>query len=97
MNLKAFALTAGLIALGVTNPSWAGYPSCKAGNNPDKDQMRDMAGVCQTERYKYNKNGNCVCPGYYESHTRKCLDLVSKDSSMNNSPGAYCIYSCFQP
>ena len=95
MNLKSLVLGAGLITLGVSTAAWA-YPSCKA-ENPDKDQMRDTAGVCQTERYKFNKNGNCTCPGYYESHTLKCRDLASKDSSMDNSPGGYYIYSCLKP
>ena len=68
MKLKAFALTAGLLAFGVTNAAWA-YPDCKT--NLD-GQIRNKGDKCTSKSYKFNKNSKCTCPGDKPNATKKC-------------------------
>ena len=67
MKLKAFVLTAGLIALGA-NAAWA-YPDCKT--NLD-GEVRNSGSKCTSKNYKFNKNSKCTCPGDKPAATKKC-------------------------
>ena len=72
MKLKAFLLTAGLIAFGA-NAAWsASYPTCKT--NLD-GQVRNKGDKCTSKSYKFNKNEKCTCPGDKPNATEKCMKL----------------------
>ena len=73
MKLKAFVLTAGLIAFGA-NAAWAyqGLDECKT--NLD-GQVRDKGDKCTSKSYKFNTNSKCTCPGDKPNATKKCLLL----------------------
>ena len=67
MKLRAFVLTAGLIALGA-NASWA-YVTCKTNAN---GPVRNSGDKCTSKSYKFNKNSKCRCPGDKPNQTKKC-------------------------
>ena len=85
MKLKAFVLTAGLIALGA-NAAWAStglfdpgppYSLCKT--NLD-GQVRSKGDQCTSKSYKFNKDKSCKCPTtiwnkgiMIQQGTTKCL------------------------
>ena len=70
MKLKAFVLTAGLIALGA-NAAWSGaLPTCKT--NLD-GQVRNKGDKCTSKSYKFNYNSKCTCPGDKPNATKKCV------------------------
>jgi hypothetical protein len=83
MKLKAFVLTAGLIALGA-NAAWASHPSCKT--NLD-GQVRYKGDKCTSKSYKFNSNSKCTCPGDKPNATKKC------EYRYYNPP----VYSCEVP
>ena len=68
MKLKAFVLTAGLIALGA-NAAYAELPNCKT--NLD-GQIRNSGNHCTSKSYKFNTNSKCTCPGDKPTATMKC-------------------------
>ena len=84
MKLKAFVLTAGLIALGA-NAAWA-YPDCTT--NLD-GQFRNKGDKCTSKSYKFNKNSKCTCPGDKANATKKCIYFHELDFSY--------VYSCEVP
>ncbi len=95
MKLKAFALTAGLLAsagllaFGVTNAAWAdGLPKCKT--NLD-GQVRNRGSNCTSKSYKFNGKSNCKCPGDKPQQTQKCYHQKW------DSGGTYLVYSCKVP
>ena len=67
MKLKAFVLTAGLIAFGA-NAAWSALPTCK---NHD-GQVRDKGDKCTSKSYKFTTNSKCTCPGDKPNATQKC-------------------------
>ena len=77
MKLKAFLLTAGLLAFGVTNAAWSAHhtpddlalPTCKT--NLD-GQVRHKGDKCTSKSYKFNYNSKCTCPGDKPNATKKC-------------------------
>ena len=74
MKLKAFVLTAGLIALGA-NAAWSGaLPTCKT--NLD-GQVRNKGDKCTSKSYKFNSDKNCTCPGDKPNATKKCTYDIS--------------------
>ena len=92
MKLKAFVLTAGLIAFGA-NAAWSALPTCKT--NLD-GQVRNKGDKCTSKSYKFNKNSKCTCPGDKPNATKKC-EWYDK---VNNGAGTYKyvpIYSCEAP
>ena len=91
MKLKAFVLTAGLIAFGA-NAAWA-YPDCKT--NLD-GQVRDKGDKCTSKSYKFNTNSKCTCPGDKPTATMKCSRF---DYNYCNSywPNKGICYSCEVP
>jgi hypothetical protein len=69
MKLKAFALTAGLLAfLGVTNAAWA-YPTCAI---TDGTLVSKKGEACSTKDYQLNSESTCKCPGDNSAQTEKC-------------------------
>jgi hypothetical protein len=88
MKLKAFALTAGLIALGA-NAAWA-YDKCKT--NLD-GQVRNSGDKCTSKSYKFNKNSKCTCPGDKPNATKKCEYFKTPS---NDTVASY-MYSCEAP
>ena len=68
MKIKAFVLTAGLLAFGA-NGAWA-LTTCKT--NLD-GQTRTKGSKCTSKSYKFNTNRNCTCPGDNPAATMKCL------------------------
>ena len=89
MKLKAFALTAGLLAFGVTNAAWAKYPTCTT--NLD-GQVRNSGSKCTSKSYKFNADGRCTCPGDKPQQTKKCAAEVSPEYFT-----AQQVYSCEVP
>ena len=95
MKLKAFALTAGLIALGA-NAAWSAHntpddlalPTCKT--NLD-GQVRNKGDKCTSKSYKFNTNSKCTCPGDKPNATKKC------ELSAKTVAGVYIKYSCEVP
>ena len=87
MKLKAFALTAGLLAFGVTNAAWANPYKCK--NNLD-GQTRNSGSKCTSKSYKFNKNSKCTCPGDKPAATKKCFHMKN---DMFGQPTVE-VYSC---
>jgi hypothetical protein len=85
MKLKAFVLTAGLIALGA-NAAWSALPTCKT--NLD-GQVRHKGDKCTSKSYKFNYNSECTCPGDKPQQTKKC--------EYNPSQNAHKKYSCEVP
>ena len=85
MKLKAFVLTAGLIAFGVTNAAWGALPTCKT--NLD-GQVRNSGDKCTSKSYKFNKNSKCTCPGDKPNATKKCQYYYTMHDKM---------YSCEVP
>ena len=74
MKLKAFVLTAGLIAFGA-NAAWSALPTC----NPEKNyKARNKGDHCTSKDYKYNSNKSCTCTGYPSNATKKCHYPVVK-------------------
>ena len=69
MKLKAFALTAGLLAFGVTNAAWANPYKCKT--NLD-GQTRNSGSKCTSKSFKFNRQSSCSCPGDKAGATEKC-------------------------
>ena len=87
MKLKAFVLTAGLIALGA-NAAWAELPNCKT--NFD-GQVRNSGDKCTSKSYKFNKNSKCTCPGDKPNATKKCQYTIYR------YPNKDVRYSCEAP
>ena len=85
MKLRAFVLTAGLIALGA-NASWA-FVTCKTNDN---GPVRNSGDKCTSKSYKFNKNSKCKCPGDNPNATKKCSKVLSMWE-----PGRG--YSCEEP
>ena len=69
MKLKAFVLTAGLLAFGVTNAAYAELPGCRS--NLD-GQTRETGSKCTSKSYKFNRQPSCSCPGDKADATEKC-------------------------
>ena len=90
MKLKAFVLTAGLLAFGVTNAAWA-YDKCKT--NLD-GQVRNSGDKCTSKSYKFNYNSKCTCPGDKPNATKKC-QYHEFDPIIKTPIGK--IYSCEVP
>jgi hypothetical protein len=90
MKLKAFALTAGLIALGA-NAAWA-YDKCKT--NLD-GQVRNSGDKCTSKSYKFNKNSKCTCPGDKPNATKKCT--YPNPTLLDPLPPTGHVYSCEVP
>ena len=65
MKLKAFVLTAGLIALGA-NAAYAELPNCKT--NLD-GQIRNSGSKCTSKSYKFNTDSKA--PAQATSHNRQ--------------------------
>ena len=85
MKLKAFVLTAGLIALGA-NAAWSALPTCKT--NLD-GHVRRKGDKCTSKSYKFNYNSKCTCPGDKPNATKKCIyDPIPPGNEM---------YSCEVP
>ena len=93
VKLKAVALTAGLITLGVTNAAWAELLNCKSNTNTPP---KDGGNKCQTKDYQYTTNEGCICPGYYESHTQKCKSRYYPQSGELSHHQYITTYSCQQ-
>jgi hypothetical protein len=78
MNLKAFALTAALIGLGVTNAAWADLPKCKSGGTargPNYGTSKYCAGDDMWGKYGGNTSTSCKCPNPqsgYSAYSQKC-------------------------
>ena len=87
MKLKAFVLTAGLIALGA-NAAWS-VSACKSHNG----QVRNKGDHCTSKDYKFNKNSRCTCPGYPSNATKKCW-LSAQEYTLG---GVDSVYSCEVP
>ena len=87
MKLKAFLLTAGLLALGA-NAAWSALPTCKT--NLD-GQVRHKGDKCTSKSYKFNYNSKCTCPGDKPNATKKC------ELSEKTVAGVYIMYSCEVP
>ena len=85
MKLKAFVLTAGLIAFGA-NAAWS-LPTCKT--NLD-GQVRNKGDKCTSKSYKFNSDKNCTCPGDKPNATKKCTYVP-----VLTSPST--VYSCEAP
>ena len=89
MKLKAFVLTAGLIALGA-NAAWGqstwSHPWCTT--NLD-GQVRSKGDKCTSKSYKFNYNSKCTCPGDKPNATKKC--------QFQTQIGAEYRYSCEVP
>ena len=94
MKLKAFVLTAGLLAFGVTNAAWScslcALPTCKT--NLD-GQVRNSGDKCTSKSYKFNKNSKCTCPGDKPNATKKCEYFKTPS---NDTVASY-MYSCEAP
>jgi hypothetical protein len=93
MKLKAFALTAGLLAFGVTNAAWADLPQCKT--NLD-GQVRETGSKCTSKSYKFNMDSRCTCPGDKPAATKKCHALVVPPNAPLTA-GKRSVYSCEVP
>ena len=93
MKLKAFVLTAGLLALGA-NAAWSGpadFPTCKT--NLD-GQARQKGDKCTSKSYKFNYNHHCTCPGDKPNATKKCEYCGLQPSCKGGQP---LMYSCEAP
>ena len=88
MKLKAFVLTAGLLAFGA-NAAWA-YPDCKT--NLD-GQVRNKGYKCTSKSYKFNTKDNCTCPGDKANQTKKCVHNAIKPGETLKTK----MYSCEVP
>ena len=89
MKLKAFVLTAGLIAFGA-NAAWSALPTCKT--NLD-GQVRRKGDKCTSKSYKFNYNSKCTCPGDKPNATKKCF-LSPQEYALG---GVDSVYSCEVP
>ena len=96
MKLKAFVLTAGLIALGA-NAAWASAPSqVKCKTNLD-GQVRNSGDKCTSKSYKFNKNNKCKCPGDKANATKKCTYTTDEMQVPQGFPYGTVVYSCEVP
>ena len=89
MKLKAFVLTAGLIALGA-NAAYAELPNCKT--NLD-GQIRNSGNHCTSKSYKFNAEWSCTCPGDKANQTKKCVHNAIKPGETLKTK----MYSCEVP
>jgi hypothetical protein len=92
MKLKAFVLTAGLIAFGA-NAAYAASPWPGCTTNLD-GMIRDKGDKCTSKSYKFNKNSKCTCPGDKPNATKKC-QYHEFDPIIKTPIGK--IYSCEVP
>jgi hypothetical protein len=89
MKLKAFVLTAGLIALGA-NAAYAALPECTT--NLD-GQVRNSGNHCTSKSYKFNTWSKCTCPGDKANQTKKCVHNAIKPGETLKTK----MYSCEVP